>query len=199
MDEPNQKPLPEEETTELHLNKFAPGQGRASGGTAPSIDDSATIFIRKAAAETVGQSNQPVVTPKAGNALPAEEMLGAVAYCYAKGVYTSEEIERKMMKDTELRAATGGELPDANTIRRFRRNNRGAIQATLEKWFRKLRKQRAVVPTEVLPGAHPPELSPLPGSSASVPLSEPTTLLAKREASERLNKAAFIDNMSKDG
>ena len=199
MDEPLQKRTAEEDTTVLHLNKFAPGREVTIAGTTAPVDEGATMFIKKAAVETVGQSSQPVVAPISGNALPAEEMLGAVAYCYAKGVYTSEEIELKMRRDSELRAATGGELPDANAIRRFRKFNREAIQATLEKWYRKVRKQRAVIPTEVLPGAQPPESSPLVPASASMPVPEPTTLLARREASERLNKAAFIDNMSKDG
>jgi Transposase domain (DUF772) len=198
MEQLNQKPGAADETTVLHLNKFAPGKGEASAGAQPNFDDSATIFIKKAAAETVEHSAKPVVAPVSNNALPAKEMLGAVAYCYAKGVYTSEEIERKMLTDPELRAATGGQIPDAHSIRRFRKFNREAIQATLEKWYRKVRKQKAPTPTEVLPGAQPPEPSPLAQSPPSQQTGEHTTMFAKREASERLNKAAFIDNMSKD-
>lgn len=185
-----------EETTVLHLNKFAPGVAEVPLGAKPELEDTATIFIRKAAAEAASQSAQPVIAPQAGNALSAKEMLGAVAYCYAKGVFTSEEIERNMLKDSELRAATRGEIPDANSIRRFRKVNRAAIQATLEKWYRKLRKQK--IPTEVMPGALPPESTPVL-SRAGGDQTEHTTMYARREATERLNKAAFIDNMSKEG
>lgn len=197
MEHPDQKPGPVDDTTVLHLNQFAPGQGDTSAGGKPNFEDSATLFIKKAAAETVEQSAQPVIAPRTNNALPAKEMLGAVAYCYAKGVYTSEEIESKMLRDPELRAATGGQIPNAHSIRRFRKFNREAIQATLEKWYRKVRKQKAPAPTEVMPGAQPPEPSPLAQGPAQ-PGGEHTTAFARREASERLNKAAFIDNMSKD-
>ena len=197
MEHQKQQPGKDDETTVLHLNKFAPGKEEPAGAK-PALEDTATIFMKKAAAETVEQSPQPVIAPKTNNALPAKEMLGAVAYCYAKGVYTSEEIENKMLRDPELRAATGGQIPDARTIRRFRRFNREAIQATLEKWYRKVRKQKAPMPTEVLPGAQPPEPSPLNQGPPSQPPAEHTTTFARREAAERLNKAAFIDNMSKD-
>lgn len=196
MEHQKQPPKAADDTTVLHLSKFAPGRAEVPPGAPPNQDDSPTIFIKKAAAETVEHSTQPVLAPKTGNALPAKEMLGAVAYCYAKGVYTSEEIERKMLKDPELRAATKGEIPDAHSIRRFRRLNREAIQATLEKWYRRLRKQK--IPTEVLPGARPPEPSAVVQSAGAQAPTEHTTMFAKREASERLNKAAFIDNMSKD-
>jgi transposase len=197
MEQQKKQPTPPNDTAVLHLNKFAPGKADASANATPTPEDTATIFIKKAAAETVEQSAQPVVAPQSGNALPPKEMLGAVTYCYAKGVYTSEEIERKMLKDPELRAATKGEIPNAHCIRRFRRLNREAIQTTLEKWYRKLRRQKS--PTEVLAGAQPPEPSPLAPGPGPQQAPENTTTFAKREAAEQLNKAAFIDNMSKDG
>lgn len=196
MNEPNKPKRPPDETTVLHLNKFAPGTAGSQPESQPGIEDTATLFIKRAAAETVKQSAQPVVAPKTDNALTPKDMLGALTYCYAKGVFTSEEIERKMRTDTELRVATHGDLPDAKAIRRFRRFNREAIQSTLEKWYRKLHKQHT--PTAVMPGAQPPEPSPLPSGEVS-PATEHTTTFAKREAAEQLNKAAFIDNMSKDG
>jgi hypothetical protein len=197
MSEPDKTQRPPDETTVLHLNKFAPDKPEAPLDSHPGIDDTATIFIKRAAAETVNQSAQPVAAPKADNALAPKDMLGALTYCYAKGVFTSEEIERKLRRDTELRVATRGDLPDANAIRRFRKFNRDAIQATLEKWYRKLRKQQAAA-AALQPHAPPPEPSPLP-SGSSAPAEDQTTMISRHEASERLNKAAFIDNMSKDG
>ena len=176
----------------LHLGKFAPGQQTSAPG--PEADEGATMFIKRAAAETVQQSAQPVVTPKSAGALPAQEMLGAVAYCYAKGVYGSEEIERKMLQDPQLRAATGAELPDAHAIRRFRRLNRQALQSTLEKFYRRLRSRI----TGVLPGAAPPEPSPPPAAAAVPADAGNTTIVAKREASARIQEAIILDSASSD-
>jgi hypothetical protein len=172
------------DSTTLHLGKFAPAKSPAT----PESDTGVTVSIKRAAAQTVQHVGQPVV-PKDGGALPAEQMLGAVSYCYAKGVYTSEEIERKMLRDPELREAVHGEVPNANAIRRFRRLNRGAIQETLEKAFGLLRRKKKPA-------------SPLPGQPANPPATDPsgesTIVFSKREAEERVQQAAFIDNMSKE-
>lgn len=172
----------ESEGSSLHLGKFAPSQPPPP--TDPA-DEGQTVFFRRTAAEVTQQGAQPVVAPKQGNAIPPKEMLGAVAYCYAKGVYSSAEIEGRMLRDPALREATHDEIPDANTIRRFRRLNRDAILRTLEKWYRKLRKAR--------PSAAPP-----PAPARREFNEEPTTIVARREATDRLDKAAFIDNMEKD-
>lgn len=172
------------ESTTLHLGKFAP----AKDVPAPSdTDTGVTVSIKRAAAQTVQQGGQPVV-PKDGGAMPGEGMLGAVSYCYAKGVYTSEEIEHKMMRDPQLRESVQGDVPNAKAIRRFRQLNRGAIQETLEKAFGFMRRKKAPTP---LPGqpAHPPG-EQTPGDS--------TIVFSKREAEDRLQQAAFIDNMSKE-
>jgi hypothetical protein len=184
----------QEETKVLNLGKFAPNQPAAS----PSEpgEEGQTLFFLRAASEAAQPGGPGVVAPKAGNAIPAKELLGAVAYCYAKGVYSSSEIEGRMLRDPKLRAATHDEIPNAQAIRRFRRTNRAAIQQTLEKWYRRLRKSKPT--TAVMPGAQPPEPSPLPPGPAVAPSSENTSIFVKREASDRLDKAAFIDNMETD-
>ena len=198
MNEPTNPNRADEETTLLHLNKFAPGQSPLP----PQADEGATVFIRRAAAETVNQSSVPVMAPSVGNKLPAREMLGAIVYCYAKGVFGSEEIEERMMRDAGLRQSLSGEVPDANAIRRFRRMNRQAIQATLEKYYRHERRRQkaaaAEVMTQVMPGAQPPEKSPLPAPKASAPSApgEDTAIFVRREATDQLDKATFVDGMS---
>jgi hypothetical protein len=196
MSEPNKKNPEGDETTILHFNKFTSEQ------PSPSPEETATIFIKKAATETVQQGSTRVVVPSAAGPLSPEEMLGAVAYCYAKGVYSSSDIERKMLQDPEFREALGDFVPDPRAIRRFRKLNRAAIQEVLEKFYRRLRKQKP--PTEVLPGAKPPEPAPAspPLAAGTTPASsnpgESTAFFVKREASERLDKATFIDGMSQD-
>jgi hypothetical protein len=174
------------DSTVLHLNKFAPGAPPKE----PSSDTGVTVMIKRAAAETVEQGAAPVV-PKESGALPGEQMLGAVSYCYAKGVFESEEIERKMMRDNTLREAVHGEVPDARAIRKFRRLNRGAIQKTLEKAFGLLRKKEK-----------PSAMPPLPGqpttTTPAAMLGDSTVAFVRREAEDRVQQAAFIDNMSKE-
>jgi hypothetical protein len=173
-------------STVLHLGKFAAGAEPPSAAS----DIGATVMIQRAASETVEQTGEPILPNDAG-ALQPEQMLGAVSYCYAKGVYTSEEIERKMLRDPQLRESVHGEMPDAKAIRRFRRLNRGAIQRTLEKAFLFLRKKPAQPVVELLPGqpAGTP-VAPGPGES--------TVNFVRHEAEQKLDEAAFIDNMSKD-
>ena len=184
--------------TLLHLNKFAPDQSPMP----PQADDGATVFIRRAAVETVEQSAVPVVAPSVGNKLPAREMLGAIVYCYAKGIFSSQDIEERMMRDAGLRQSLSGEVPDANAIRRFRRMNRQAIHATLEKYYRHERRRQkaaaAVAMMEVMPGALPPEQSSLqvPNSFASPAPGEDTAIFVRREATDQLDKATFVDGMS---
>jgi len=172
-------------STTLHLSKFTPGAQPAADETAGM-----TIMIKRAAAESVEQGAAPVV-PKDGGALPPGEMLGAVSYCYAKGVYTSEEIEQKMLKDPALREAVHGDVPDAKAIRRFRRLNHGAIQSTLAKAFGFLRNKQKAEMQKPSPGQPPtPQSAQPPGDS--------TVRLLNKQAEQRLDEAAFTDNMSKE-
>ena len=92
-----------DQSTSLHLGKFAPG-------SVPGADDqtgSATISVKSAASETLKQGGH-VAMPKDAGELSPQEMLGAVSYCYAKGVYSSEEIETRMLRDPKLREAVHG-------------------------------------------------------------------------------------------
>lgn len=175
-------------STSLHLGKFAPG---ADSTTQPCAEPSPTIAIKMAAAEVTKQSGAPIV-PKDGGALPPREMLGAVSYCYAKGVYTSEDIEGKMRRDPKLRESVGGDVPDARAIRRFRRLNRDAIRSTLAKAFVFLRKKEPRPAVEPLPGQ--PAAAAIPQSLAG----ESTVNMARHDAEKKIDEAAFIDNMSKD-
>jgi hypothetical protein len=182
MDSTNPQPPPDEQTTILHLNRFVPTKPNEPALASPA-EDSPTMIIRKAAEKTVAESSQPMVAAKA-SALPPQQMLGAIAYCYAKGIYRSEDIERKMMKDPEFRAAVGNEVPGARAIRSFRRFNRQAILHTLARFFRWRRAQSASVA----------------GTTAgeSRPVQENTQFFVKTEAADTLDKAAWVDNMAKD-
>lgn len=190
MTAPNQNPGNEPETTILHLGQLVTGPGSADAGAGESV----TTFISKAAAETIQESTKPVVVPKNAGPVPPQSMLGAVSYCYAKGVYGSSDIERKMRQDAAFRAACGQEVPRPEDIRRFRRLNREAIQATLEKAFRLARRKvvETFRPTNPFrAGSGAPVVAVTPGGQP-----EETQVFVRREASERLDKASFIDGMS---
>jgi hypothetical protein len=189
MSQADQPEQDEQHTTTLHLGKFAPKAGEAAP-TPPAPEDTATIVIKKFAAQVASTQEQPVVVPKAaGNALPPKDMLGAVSYAYAKGVYRSEDIERKMVHDPELRKALGNEVPDASAIRRFRRLNREAIVKTLEVFFRWARRRPA--PEGTAQGA--PQ-----APARNRDFSESTVIMTHKAAADRLDKAMWVDNMAKE-
>jgi hypothetical protein len=173
-------------STVLHLDQFASGAAKP----VPAAEQGVTVMVKLAAAETVEKGAAPVV-PRDGGAMSGKEMLGAVSYCYAKGVFESEEIERKMLKDPALRDAMHGEVPDAKAIRRFRSLNRGAIQTTLEKAFGFLRRKEKAELMKPLPGQPPV-------ARITDPAGESTVMYARDQAKERVQQAAFVDNMSKD-
>jgi hypothetical protein len=172
---------PKQHDTTLHLAKFAPGPAAASDETT-----GATIAMKRAAQQTVEQAGH-VAMPKDSGELPPAEMLGAVSYCYAKGVYSSEEIEARMLRDSRLRESVHGEVPRAEAIRRFRLLNRDMIRTTLERAFGFLRKR-----------ASSSADASAPKTPTGVPPNEGTISIVRREASERLDQAAFVDNMSKE-
>ena len=189
MNEAQKPKQAEPRTTVLHLDKFV-SQPSGAPAAPPAGDDSPTMIIRKSAAHVAEEGHQPVVLPKGSpSALPPKDMLGAVSYAYAKGVYRSEDIERKMAQDPAMRAALHDEIPDSHAIRRFRRLNHQAILETLEGFFRWVRRKPAAAPVADKPAPAPSKAPPEEGS---------TTIGAKRAAEARLDEAAFVDNMSKD-
>jgi len=184
---PDNNPKVERETTVLHLNQLAPGHAPTA-----SPEDTVTAFVARAAAETVKESPVPVVVPKTAGPVPPESMLGVVSYCYAKGVYGSNDIGRKLNQDPAFRLSCQNEVPRPEDIRRFRRLNREAIQKTLEKalQFARAKVAEAWSPSNPFRGR-----SPAPAIQGAGQQEE-TQSFARREASERIDKATFIDGMS---
>lgn len=65
--------------------------------------------------------------------LRVEAMLGVISYCYVKGIFTSDEIERRFWRDPDFLATFGEELPTAQAIRNFRRQYHSTIVDTIER------------------------------------------------------------------
>lgn len=160
----------------LHLGQFL-----SDLANKPEPEESPTMVIRKAAEQAAAQSAHPLGAPQKSRLSP-ERMVGVLAYAYAKGVYRSEDIERKMRQDPQVQAALGSEVPTAPTIRQFRRLNRQAILTTLGKFFRWRRRRT-------------PSPSPTSGPAPAEPN---TQYYVKGEAEDVLNRAAWVDNMSKE-
>jgi hypothetical protein len=72
-----------------------------------------------------------------------EAMLGAISYCYIKGVFESDEIERRLWQDRAFLATFGNELPTALKIRNFRRDHRPAILAIIENAVSRFQERRS--------------------------------------------------------
>jgi hypothetical protein len=64
--------------------------------------------------------------------LRVEALLGVISYCYARGLFNSEEIERRLWQDEAFLATFRNEIPSAQKIRCFRRNHRENILAIIE-------------------------------------------------------------------
>jgi hypothetical protein len=173
----------------LNLDRFA--SGRAS--EIPASDESSLTASIQRGAKAATDAGAQIIAP-AGSELPPTQFLGAISYCYAKGVYDSAEIEHEMLRNPELRAATHGNVPGASLIRRFRRLNREAIRATLEEAFRFLRRKAKATACVPLPGQPPSG-----GNSGSGSFNaEATVAMVRKKAERTLNDAAFVDNMSKE-
>jgi hypothetical protein len=180
-----------ENTTILHLNQFAPdGSPQPSAGLGSELG--MTHFIQRAAAETVENSRDPIIVPKNAQALPAKEMLGAVSYAYAKDVFESDRIEQKLRQDPALREQLGDNLPDAQSIRKFRKLNRNAIMQTIEKAFRLKRRKEKEELMKPLPG-QPVTAVPVPPQDG-----ENTVMISKQQAEQKIENAILIDNMSRE-
>ena len=104
-------------------------------------------------------------------------LLAMLGYCYAHGIYGSEEIEDALRRDSTFRWICGNEFPHARLIRKFRRANREVLQRVLQAGLMFIAGRSA-------PGAGP-DFPDVPSLS--------------EEASRRMMCAVFIDSVELDG
>jgi transposase len=145
-------------------------------GAIPAAPASLAETVRVAARQLDEAAFRRVAAPDAGLAFQPKALLALLSYCYARGIYGSEAIEDAMRRDGEFRRLCGGEFPDARVLRRFRRENRWAVQQCLlaALTFLAERKVREGAITKIDP-EHLAE-----------------------EASRRITSAMFIDRMELD-
>ena len=83
----------------------------------------------------------PVCSPVAGVAFHPRSLLAVLSYCYLSEIYSSADIEDLMRRDGNFRQVCGNQIPDAQTLRRFRRHNREAIETCIGAALRSLAEQ----------------------------------------------------------
>ena len=93
------------------------------------LGERALIDLALAAVQTVGEG-LPGPLAAAGRHSP-QMLLTLLTYCYAAGVYGSEDIEYDCRNDAATRYLCANASPDQDTIRNFRRANRRWIEACL--------------------------------------------------------------------
>jgi hypothetical protein len=143
-----------------------------------------------------GELNPPV----SGNstlAFQPRAMLTLLTYCYAIGVYGSQDVEQMMYADADFRAMFGMEYPDWQRLRSFRRHNPEVVRRTLEETFKGVWRLQGGTSGGVHENEngydreldrHSPEGSPRTFDPES----------ASDEAQACLERAMFIDHMAMD-
>lgn len=96
----------------------------------PSVGERALSEWALAAVQTVGPRLRSCSGTLEGGFSP-QMLLTLMTYCYASGIYGSEDIEWDCQNDPTARAICANTCPDQDTIRRFRRANRPWIEACL--------------------------------------------------------------------
>ena len=165
-------------TETIKLNLTALRGGNTSTPGVAAFDGTSTVsnFVLEAVAETCRKMPARLVLPKTAGAVPAEWLLRVLTCSYAKGVMASEDIERKLRAES----LWPDNVPDACTLRRFRRLNRAVVEAALEKVLRLMR-LRQVRATQT--GANS-----VPGIGAE------TAIILHREAAAKVDEAVLMDH-----
>jgi len=90
-------------------------------------------------------------------------MLTLLTYCYAAGIYASEDIELAPAHSPQIRYICAGRYPEADTLRQFRRANRAQIERCLARVLGEVWR-RAIGETECVPEPRRPLEAPVRGS-----------------------------------
>lgn len=153
------------------LANLRPSGALAPEGTADSSQtpSSLTQAVRAAVRATDEGSLRPVARRDAGFAYEPRTLLTLLSYCYAREIFASADVEDILRHDVVFRQLCNNEFPGALLIRRFRRENREALQRCLADVL------RAVA---------------VPGRQAAADPAE--------EAARRIMNAVFIDSMASE-
>ncbi len=166
--------------------------GPRGGDGAAMLDDKelADLVLESVRLVDEGELNPPAASASAPAFRP-QAMLAMLTYCYAIGVYGSEDVELMMREDASLRALCGTEIPDWKRLKRFRRQNHALLQRTLEETFRSA--------WSLSCRAHQTASAPLDGRPVETGSRLPDPAVADwvaAEAAARIERAMFLDLMA---
>lgn len=120
-------------TLEPIKNKTNPGPRPIPVDLSAWLDKRSVVSLVLDAVLSVDESTlRPVAPSTAGFAFRPKTLLALLTYCYAVGIYGSEDIEAVMYRDAIFRCFCVNEIPDWKSLKRFRRHNHEAIQQCLE-------------------------------------------------------------------
>jgi hypothetical protein len=162
-----------------HRSSVRPGGALAPEGTVSSSSNtpsSLTQAVRAVVRRTDEATLRPIARRDAGFAYEPKTLLTLLSYCYARNIFASADVEDALRRDAIFRQLCNNEFPGARMIRRFRRENREALQRCL---------------ADVLQTIAPPSRPAAPGP-------EMNRVDADEEACRRIMKAVFIDSMASD-
>jgi len=156
----------------ISLARCASRPCSTSGTASPSLAQT----VQAATRNVDGNTLRPVAPLDGGLACQPRTLLTVLTYCYARQTYGSAEVVARLRRDSGLAQFCHGELPDARTIRRFRRENREPLQRCLEAALRFVAEQKVAQ-----------------GIVTRVKESE-----IAQEARRRIIMAMFVDSMDQD-
>lgn len=185
-----------ENTVLRGLGRFAPEPDtRQRKRFEAEVKETETSLVARTVKEACQNNPQPLIRPQNRPSLPVRAMLGLLTYCYVKGIFSSSDIERRLWEDTRIRMACPGDIPEAHTIRRFRRLNREVILSTLEQALKRIWRTLGK-PWAKSPGS--PSQKPEAGCARPLNADGDTTAMARKDALHRLENAAIFDNALSD-
>ncbi len=122
----------------------------------------------------------------------AKTLLALLTYCYAAGIYASEDIEIRAADDSMVRYLSGHATPEWAQLRAFRRQWHTVIQESLAKafalaWFA----HNSAIETDC-----PPSVSVTRGEFNEVPPA--IDRLFQSEVGRRIQRAVLLDSMFAD-
>ena len=120
-------------------------------------------------------------------------LMSLLVYFYARGVYSSSDIEASLPEDETARDICAGSYPDWRTLRRFRRVYRDALKSCLGYV---LDHYRPSVLGQETPVRHSRSTLPRFAIGQRTAGGGTSPLEPEAEAEERINRAVFIDGMS---
>jgi hypothetical protein len=148
-------------------------EGTVSAANTPT---SLTRAVRAAVHAADEGTLRPVARREAGFAYEPRTLLTLLSYCYARDIFASADVEDILRRDAIFRQLCNNEFPGVHLIRRFRRDNREALQRCLADVL------RAVAAPSRQAGADP-----------EISQADPD-----EEAGRRIMKAVFIDSMASE-